>query len=220
MAEPASAGKPSPSKDNELRDVRAQLAEASAQQAATSEVLRLIASSIGDLQSVLDRVAEIALRLFDASDVRIRRLEERHATCRRQGRWRRTRDVRAEIPLDSDSIAGRLASERQTIHIHDLSAVREEFPVAGGIVDHSDIRTIAGTPLLANGSVIGTIMVRRSGVRPFSDSQIALLETFADQAVIAIENARLFREARGARSGPHRVARAANCDEQFPAIRR
>src|SRR5215218_7931928 len=149
MAEPASAGKPSPSKDNELRDVRAQLAEASAQQAATSEVLRLIASSIGDLQSVLDRVAEIALQLFDASDVRIRRLEG--DVLRVVGKaGPEPPSLRNEVSASADSIAGRLVLDRRTIHIEDLSEVLGEYPEADSIVDHSDIRTIAGAPLLLN----------------------------------------------------------------------
>src|SRR5207247_623916 len=83
---------------------------------------------------------------------------------------------------------------RQTIHVHDLRAADAEFPEAKARGIAMGLRTVLDTPLLREGIAIGAIHVRRREVRPFSDRQIKLLETFADQAVIAIENVRLFND--------------------------
>src|SRR5262245_64508897 len=91
---------------------------------------------------------------------------------------------------------GRAMIDRETIHIHDLSSseAQAEFPAAWTISQSVGVRTDLVTPLLREGVPIGTINIRRTEVRPFSDKHVKLLETFADQAVIAIENVRLFRE--------------------------
>ena len=92
---------------------------------------------------------------------------------------------------------GRAVLDRQTIHIHDLLAVATEFPECETLRRTGD-RTVLATPLLREGVPLELIHIRRTEVRPFTDKQITLLETFADQAVIAIENVRLFQELRSA----------------------
>jgi len=97
--------------------------------------------------------------------------------------------------VNRGSVGGRAVLDRQTVHVHDLAAASEaEFPLAKIFVKRFGTRTVASTPLLREGTSVGAIVTRRLQVDPFTDKQIELLRTFADQAVIAIENVRLFQE--------------------------
>ena len=173
-----------------------ELKESLEQQTATSEILGVIASSPTDIQPVLDAVAENAARLCEANDAVIFRCEGN--TLQRvaiYGSLPQAPIGEEERPLNRASVAGRAVVDRQTIHIHDMAAESEtEFSEGLVLQKRFGHRTIVATPMLREGTPIGVIVNRRLEVRPFTDKQIALLKTFADQAVIAIENVRLFQE--------------------------
>ena len=181
-------------KDKKLQERDRQLAEALEQQTSTSEILEIIANSATDLQPVLDAVAENAARLIDAQDAIIHRLDgDVLRDAAHFGAIPRTAD--ATTPLNRASVAGRAVVDRQLVHVHDMQAESEvEFPLAKSRAVRDGTRSVLGAPLLREGLPIGAILIRRTEVQPFTDKQIALLKTFADQAVIAIENVRLFKE--------------------------
>jgi GAF domain-containing protein len=169
-----------------------ELKESLEQQTATSEILSVIASSPTDIQPVLDVVAENAARLCDASDGVIGRPEG--DKLRIVAKYGAMLSPEA-LPLTRDFPAGRAVLDGQTIHIHDILAeIETEYPDARVPQQLTGTRTALNVPLMREGVAVGAIMIRRTEVRPFSDKQIALLKTFADQAVIAIENVRLFKE--------------------------
>ncbi len=171
-----------------------ELGESLEQQTATAEILGVIASSPTDLQPVLDTIAENAARVCGADDVNIRLVE---GNVLRLVAHQGSIPIfqMPELPIDRGSVTGRAVVDRQLFHIDDfMSVTATEFPRAQASAEQEGIRTVLAAPLLREDVPIGAIMIRRTEVRPFSDKQIALLKTFADQAVIAIENVRLFGE--------------------------
>jgi two-component system NtrC family sensor kinase len=187
--------KSQPEQAQNIQSLQCALDESLEREAATSDILRMIARSPTDLQPVLDAIAERGARLCEAEDAAIFRVD---------GNILRVAAHFGPIPM-ADAVgggsvfhrgtpAGRAVIDRQTIHVHDLRAAETEFPGAKTRGIAMGLRTVLDTPLLRQGIAIGAIHIRRREVRPFSDRQIKLLEVFADQAVIAIENARLFQE--------------------------
>src|SRR4030095_1149154 len=172
-----------------------ELKESLEQQTATSEILGVIASSPTDIQPVLDTIAQSAVRVCAAEDAQIRLVDGN--VLRWVAHYGPVPHLAQDrLPIDRRSPPGRVVFDRQTIHIEDMQDQGEtEFPefYASG-PKRAGIRTILGMPLMREDIPIGTITLRRMEVRPFSDKQIAILKTFADQAVIAIENVRLFKE--------------------------
>jgi signal transduction histidine kinase len=160
-----------------------ELKESLEQQTATSEILGVIASSPTDVQPVLDTVAKNAARLCEATDAQIRLVEgDGHRLVASFGTLPAP-EFRVTSP---DNPFSRAILMRETIHIHDVQE--------SGWAPSSGTRTLLSTPMLREGIPLGLINIRRTEVRPFSERQVKLLETFAAQAVIAIENVRLFKE--------------------------
>jgi GAF domain-containing protein/HAMP domain-containing protein len=188
----------------ELAEANAGLTEALEQQTATAEILRAIAGSPTDIQPVLDTVVQAAARFCGATDVVIVRLDG--AVLRGAAAIGQFRDVLVdqlgrlhalEVPLTRGSVTGRAVLERRTVHVHDLAAAPEsEFPEGRELQRRFGHRTMVATPLLREDAPLGAIALFRMEVHPFSDKQLDLLRIFADQAVIAIENVRLFTEVR------------------------
>jgi signal transduction histidine kinase len=169
------------------------LTEALEQQTATSEILRVISSSPTDIQPVLDAVAERAARLCEAYDAVIFRCDG--DVLRRVAHQGEIPAV-ITLPLVRGTAGGRSVIERRTIAIDDIRAAADEYPEGGEAARPLGHRSVLSVPLLREGEAIGVISVRRTEVQPFTPKQITLLETFAAQAVIAIENVRLFSELR------------------------
>ncbi|HSE91052.1 MAG TPA: GAF domain-containing protein, partial [Candidatus Binatia bacterium] len=172
-----------------------ELTEALEQQTATSEILGVIASSPTDIQPVLNAVAENAARLCDAIDAQIIRVEGDFVRIVASYGSMPARGREERVPLSPAQAPTLAIIDRQTIHVHDLAAeVETKFPESRLAQKRFGTRTLLCAPLLREGVPLGAILIRRTEVRPFTDKQIKLLETFASQAVIAIENVRLFQE--------------------------
>jgi len=169
--------------------------EALEQQTAMSEILRVISSSPTDIQPVLDAVAASAARVCGATDAVILRVEG-HET-RRVAHSGAIPLILPEMRrITPGSPVGRAILECRSIHVHDAfdGGFAREYPDTAVVVRDAGWRTILVVPLVREGTAVGVISIRRTEVRPFTDQEIALLKTFADQAVIAIENVRLFTE--------------------------
>src|SRR5580698_10473490 len=155
----------------EIAYARARVAEAAMQQTATSEMLRLISNS--PLQSVLDAVAEHAARVCDTNNAEIFRLENNVLRLvASYGVIPLVISAHQGILVDRDTVGGRAACDRRTIHIHDLAAAEREYPVGSSNAKFGGFHTTLATPLLREGTPVGIILARRWEIRPFSDQQI------------------------------------------------
>ena len=189
LARPERRGGPAPSH----ADLQHALTEALEQQTATGEILRVLSTSPTDLQPALDAVVESAARFCGAPDAAILQLDG--AGLRVVAHHGPVPGALGTlVPVLRGTVAGRSVLERRAIYAADLHAEADEFPEGSDIARRVGHRTALSVPLLANGTAIGAIMLRRAEVAPFTDKQITLLQTFAVQAVIAIENLRLFTE--------------------------
>ena len=169
------------------------LTEALEQQTATAEILRVISTSPTNLEPVLDAVVKIAARFCGAPDASVFRLDgEALRVIAHHGPV--SQPTGFLVPIVRGSVAGRSLLERQAVGVTDLQVETEEFPEGSALARQTGQRATLGVPLLREGMPIGVILLRRAEAVPFTDKQIALLQTFADQAVIAIENVRLFSE--------------------------
>ena len=188
------------------------------QQTATSEILRVISRSQTDVQPVFDTIVSSAVRLCGSQHSLIFSLQDEVLKpVARHVMSQEFFDYWARSPLrpGKGSIAGRAALERRTIHVPDAATLTAyEHRDAQ---QSQDFHTVLAVPLLRDGALLGVIVTWKTIVEPFSDKQVELIETFADQAVIAIENVRLFTELEDAQPRPDRGARAADGDERDPA---
>ncbi|HYK13737.1 MAG TPA: GAF domain-containing protein, partial [Burkholderiales bacterium] len=177
------------------------LADALAQQAATAEILKIIAGSPANLQKVFDTVAKRAAKLCDSAQVTV--MIRDGDVVRVRSTYSRGNEIEPPvghaIPIRKTLTAGRAALRKRTIHVKDVvPLLRTEYPDARENQKRFGFRTVLAVPMMHKGEAVGVLYAWRREVRAFAPEQVALLESFADQAVIAIENARSFNQTKEA----------------------
>jgi two-component system, NtrC family, sensor kinase len=182
---------------DEVKARTEELSESLQQQTATADVLKVISRSTFDLEAVLETLVENAVRLCDADrGIILRHDGELYRPAASFGNSPEWIEIMERNPIRKDrtSATGRAVLERRVVHIHDVLADAEYRWADDHRGDEEMHRTIVAIPMLREGAVIGVIVIRRIRVQPFTEKQIELLTTFAEQAVIAIENTRLLNE--------------------------
>jgi signal transduction histidine kinase len=182
----------------DLRRAREELREALEQQSATAEILRIISSSPTDVQPVFKEIVQSGIRLFEGAGVTVTRPENGQvrlmAIAERDPERARRWNERFPFPLTREYMHGVAILDCRMVDMPDVEQMDEQFAAGKRNFAASGYRAMTVVPMIKDGIAIGTIAVVRDAAGPLSDKQIALLRTFADQAVIAIENVRLFNE--------------------------
>src|SRR5262250_2059223 len=190
------ARKPPKNEDSRVRDLETRLAESLAREKATGEILRVISRSHTDVQPVFETMAASALQLCDAKFSLICTYDGEllHIAVLHNVSPEHAAAMRDEFPMPPHrgGAAARAVLTRSIVHIPDVTA-DPEYRLRR-LAETTNARNALSVPLMRDGEPIGAITVGGDSARPFSERQIALLKTFADQAVIAIENVRLFNE--------------------------
>ena len=181
-----------------LAERERELAEALERQKAAAEVLSAISKSVADTAPVFETILDACQRLFGSEEIGVYTIGDDDMV--RVAAWRgpRAEEVRRDVTPVGESVTGRIIRERRTHHIPDLAAEPDLSPTVRDRVNRLGGASLLYAPMLSEDRGLGSILVVRSPPKPFAEREKALLESFADQAAIAIQNARLFRETQDA----------------------